>query len=96
MAVPAAVWVVSMHPEITPSSNFYQLRDTTLLPVNGIKTEVINVLGPWKTVCRVEWETLKWVNWYNSDRLHSAIGYVTPKEAEEVFYANLNDLDKVA
>jgi hypothetical protein len=29
MAVPAAGWVVSMHPEITPSSNFYQTRDTT-------------------------------------------------------------------
>tara|TARA_R110002073_G_scaffold138156_1_gene287344 strand:+ start:281 stop:607 length:327 start_codon:yes stop_codon:yes gene_type:complete len=27
---------------------------------------------------------------------HSAIGYVTPKEAEEAFYANLNSLDKVA
>jgi transposase InsO family protein len=60
------------------------------------KTEVINFLGPWKTVGRVEWETLKWVNWYNNERLHSAIGYVTPKEAEEAFYANMNDLDKVA
>jgi len=27
------------------------------------KTEVIHFLGPWKTVGRVEWETLKWVNW---------------------------------
>lgn len=31
------------------------------------KTEVIKFLGPWKTVGRVEWETLKWVNWYNTD-----------------------------
>jgi len=60
------------------------------------KTEVINFLGPWKTVGQVEWETLKWVNWYNSERLHSAIGYVTPQEAEEAFYANMNELDKVA
>jgi len=60
------------------------------------KTEVINFLGPWKTAGRVEWETLKWVNWYNTERLHSAIGYVTPQEAEEAFYSNLNDLDKVA
>jgi putative transposase len=36
------------------------------------------------------------VNWYNTGRLHSAIGYVTPLEAEEVFYAKMNDLDKVA
>tara|TARA_R110002126_G_scaffold84768_3_gene205804 strand:+ start:470 stop:1375 length:906 start_codon:yes stop_codon:yes gene_type:complete len=60
------------------------------------KTEVINFLGPWKTVGRVEWETLKWVNWYNTERLHSAIGYITPQEAEEAFYANINALDKVA
>ena len=60
------------------------------------KTEVINFLGPWKSVSQVEWETLKWVSWYNSERLHSAIGYVTPHEAEEDFYANLNALEKAA
>jgi len=60
------------------------------------KTEVINFLAPWKSVGQVEWETLKWVNWYNTKRLHSAIGYVSPLEAEEAFYANMNDLDKVA
>ncbi|VAW10906.1 hypothetical protein MNBD_ALPHA09-1227, partial [hydrothermal vent metagenome] len=27
---------------------------------------------------------------------HSAIGYITPQEAEEAFYENLNALDKVA
>ncbi len=60
------------------------------------KTEVINFMGPWKSVAQVEWETLKWVNWYNTERLHSAIGYITPQEAEEAFYANLNTFDKVA
>ncbi len=60
------------------------------------KTEVINFLGPWKTVGQIEWETLKWVNWYNTERLHSAIGYITPKEAEEAFYENMNTFDKVA
>jgi len=29
LAVPAAGWVVVDHPEITPPSNFLQLRDTT-------------------------------------------------------------------
>src|SRR6056297_2582677 len=60
------------------------------------KTEVINFLGPWKSVSQVEWETLKWVDWYNTDRLHSAIGYVTPQEAEEAFYENLNAAGKAA
>jgi len=60
------------------------------------KTEVIKFLGPWKSVSQVEWETLKWVDWYNNVRLHSAIGYVTPHEAEEAFYASLNAAEKAA
>ena len=47
--------------------------------LSGLDKEVINFLGPWKTADRVEWETLKWVNWYNTERLHSAIDYVTPQ-----------------
>lgn len=60
------------------------------------KTEVIKFLGPWKSLGQVEWETLKWVDWYNKTRLHSAIGYLTPNEAEEAFYAALNDAEKAA
>ena len=60
------------------------------------KTEVIKFLGPWKSAGQVEWETLKWVDWYNNTRLHSAIGYVTPHEAEEAFYASLNAGEKAA
>jgi len=60
------------------------------------KTEVINQIGPWKSMREVEWETLKWVDWYNNRRLLGPIGYIPPAEAEEVFYANLNTLDMVA
>ena len=60
------------------------------------KTEVIDFMGPWKSVGQVEWETLKWVNWYNTTRLHSKIGYVTPQEAEETFYEALNAAEKAA
>ena len=60
------------------------------------KTEVINQIGPWKSMREVEWETLKWVDWYNNLRLLGPIGYITPAEAEEAFYANLNTLDMVA
>ena len=60
------------------------------------KTEVIKFLGPWKSVGQVEWETFKWVDWYNNTRLHSAIGYITPHEAEEAFNARLNAAEKVA
>ena len=60
------------------------------------KTEVINQIGPWKSMREVEWETLKWVDWYNNRRLLGPIGYIPPVEAVEAFYANLNSLDMVA
>lgn len=60
------------------------------------KTEVINQIGPWKSMREVEWETLKWVDWYNNRRLLGPIGYIPPAEAEEAFYANLNSIDMVA
>lgn len=60
------------------------------------KTEVIDFIGPWKSVGQVEWETLKWVNWYNTKRLHSNIGYITPQEAEENFHEALNTAEKAA
>ena len=56
----------------------------------------INQIGPWKSMRDVEWETLKWVDWYNNRRLLGPIGYIPPAEAEEAFYANLNTLDRVA
>ncbi len=60
------------------------------------KTEVINFLGPWKSMAQVEWEALQWVNWYNNERLHSAIGHRPPQEVEEAFYAQMNNLEKAA
>jgi putative transposase len=60
------------------------------------KTEVINQIGPWKSMRDVEWETLKWVDWYNNRRLLGPIRYVPPAEAEKAFYENLNSLNIVA
>jgi len=57
---------------------------------------VINFLGPWKSMSQVEWETLQWVSWYNTERLHSAICHKPPQEVEEQFYASMNTLEKVA
>jgi len=60
------------------------------------KTEVINRLGPWKSKDHIEWETLKWVDWFNTQRLLEPIGYITPKEAEEAYYEGLNSDDLAA
>jgi putative transposase len=50
------------------------------------KTELIKRRGPWRTFADVELATLHWVNWYNTRRLHSAIGYVPPAEYEAAYY----------
>ena len=65
--------------------------------INGLfKAEVIHRRGPWRSFEAVEYATLEWVDWFNNRRLLEPIGYITPTEAEEAFYANMNTLDKVA
>ena len=60
------------------------------------KTEVVKHLGPWKTKGQLESETMKRVHWYNKDRLHGAIRYQTPKERENAFRHQNNELEKAA
>jgi len=60
------------------------------------KTEVINALGPWRTMRDVEWQTLKWIDWYNNRRLLAPIGYFPPAEAEQIYFEALNTLDRAA
>jgi len=60
------------------------------------RESLIHRLGPWKSADAVEWETLKWVDWFNKHRLPEPIGYITPTEAEAAFNTNMNALEKVA
>jgi putative transposase len=58
---------------------------------NGLyKTELIRGpgQGPWRTVEDVEFATLSWVHWYNTERLHEYIGYVPPAEFERKWPEN--------
>jgi len=55
------------------------------------KTEVIRLLGPWRSLEAVEWATLEWVDWYNHRRLLEPLGHVPPAEAEARYYDNLED-----
>jgi putative transposase len=50
------------------------------------KTEVIYHDGPWRGAEHVEYATLEWVAWFNSQRLLEPIGYVPPAEYEEQFH----------
>ncbi len=51
------------------------------------KAELIRHAGPWRTVEDVELATLRWVDWYNRQRLHGACGAVPPAEFEAMFYS---------
>ena len=51
------------------------------------KAELITLRGPWRTVEDVELATLSWVHWWNTARLHSAIGDIPPTEYETQHYA---------
>jgi putative transposase len=50
------------------------------------KLECVRLDGPFRTIGDLELATLSWVHWFNHDRLHSAIGYRTPIEAEQEHY----------
>ena len=55
--------------------------------INGLyKAEVIHRRGPWKTREAVELATLEWVAWFNNCRLLEPIGYITPAEAEAMYW----------
>ena len=55
---------------------------------NGLyKTELIHRKGPWRNVEHVEWETLKYVDWFNNRRIHESLGDVPPVEFEDHYYS---------
>lgn len=60
--------------------------------INGLyKTEVIHRRGPWRSFEAVEFATLEWVDWFNNRRLLEPIGNIPPAEAEERYYAMLEE-----
>ena len=53
------------------------------------KTEVIKPLGPWRSREQLELATLRWVHWFNTERLLEPIGNIPPVEAEAKYFSNL-------
>ncbi len=65
--------------------------------INGLyKAEVIHRRGPWRSFEAVEFATLTWVDWFNKRRLLEPIGNIPPAEAEERYYAMLEEPDMAA
>ncbi|WP_373288794.1 IS3 family transposase [Croceicoccus mobilis] len=65
--------------------------------INGLyKAEVIWRQRSWPSVSAVEMATLRWVDWFNNQRLFGPIGHIPPAEAEANYYAARGNLDMVA
>jgi putative transposase len=60
--------------------------------INGLyKAEVIHRRAPWRSFEAVEYATLEWVDWFNNRRLLEPIGNIPPAEAEERYFAMLEE-----
>ncbi len=60
--------------------------------INGLyKAELIHRRGPWRNFEAVEFATLEWVDWFNNCRLLEPIGNIPPAEAEQQYYAKLEE-----
>ena len=55
--------------------------------INGLYKAELIYSQSWRSLMDVEFAILNWVHWYNTQRLHEALGYHTPAEIEEIYYA---------
>lgn len=60
------------------------------------KTECVKIDGPFRAADDLELATLSWVHWFNENRLHSSIGYLTPTEKENEYYRENNPQSRPA
>ena len=86
---------VGIEPSVGSVGDSYDnaLAETVIGPY---KAEFIHRRGPWRSFEAVEFATLEWVDWFNNKRLLEPIGYIPPAEAETRYYAQFNELARVA
>lgn len=53
------------------------------------KAECVRHEGPWRGVDDLELATLSWVHWFNENRLHGSLDYLTPLEYEAEHYRQI-------
>ena len=58
--------------------------------------QLIHRRGSWRSFEAVEFATLEWVDWFNHRRLLVPIGNIPPAEAEEKYYAMLDQTAEAA
>jgi transposase InsO family protein len=86
-------------------SQYVSIRYTEQLAAAGIEPSVGSVGDSYDNALAesviglfedVEFGTLEWVFWYNTQRILEPIGYVTPAEFEEVYHRNVGTTAMVA
>ena len=55
-----------------------------------------NLQTDWQGLADVQLATLNWVDWFNKERVHSALDYVSPFDFEAMYYDKINQLGQVA
>ena len=83
----------SVGPDRRPQRSLDQHRSINAQAetINGLyKAEVIHRRGPWRSFEAVEFAALELVDWFNNRRLLEPIGNIPPAEAEEHYYATLD------
>ena len=64
--------------------NWTQCFELAPVTIGLYRTELIDRQRSWAGRTEVERETAAWVHWFNTERLHSSIGYRPPVEFEEL------------
>ena len=60
--------------------------------INGLyKAELIHRRARWRSFEAVEFASLEWVDWFNNRQLLEPIGNIPPAEAEQRYYAMLDE-----
>lgn len=59
------------------------------------KAEVINRRDRWDSLEQVEWGTMRWVAWFNHDRIFEALGDIPPAEHEGNHYRQIAPTEPV-
>jgi hypothetical protein len=49
-------------------------------PAGLFKKKLVRQAGPWRGVDEVEYATLEWVAWFNTQRLLEPLGYLLPAD----------------
>lgn len=72
-----------------PPHLFHALGREPAEHLGGLRLGSAFLSGPWRSLEAVEFATLKWVAWFNTQRLLEPIGNVPPAEAEARYYAEI-------